>query len=120
MIDNKLLTKQLRSMAKEAVSRMDDVLTEQPWTGFVKTTDKGKIIISSGKATGLKPGNLLEVYDTKTIKGYQGRNFLLPADKIGLLQVTEVSPETSQAILVAGRKIEDDCLLKPSQPDDEK
>ncbi len=120
MIDNKLLTKQLRSMAKEAVSRMDDVLTEQPWTGFVKTTDKGKIIISSGKATGLKPGNLLEVYDTKTIKGYQGINYSLPDNKIGIIQVTGVSPETSQAILVAGRKIEDDCLLKPSRPDDEK
>ena len=82
--------------------------------------NKNNIIISSGRATGLKPGNVLEVYDTKTIKGYQGRNFLLPADKIGLLQVTEVSPETSQAVLVAGTKIEEGCLLKPRQPVNEK
>jgi lipopolysaccharide export system protein LptA len=120
IIDHDLLTKQLRSMAKEAVSRLDDILTDQPWTGFVKATDKGKVIISSGKATGLKPGNLLEVYDTKKIKGYQGINYTLPDNKIGIIQVTEVSPETSQAVLVAGRKIEDGCLLKPSRPDDEK
>ena len=120
IIDNDLLTKQLRSMAKEAVSRLDDVLTDQPWTGFVKATGKGKVIISSGKATGLKPGNLLEVYDTKIIKGYQGIDYSLPDNKIGIIQVTEVSPETSQAVLVAGTKIEDGCLLKPSRPVDEK
>ncbi len=120
IIDNDLLTKQLRSMAKEAVSKLGDVLTDQPWTGFVKATGKGKVIISSGKATGLKPGNLLEVYDTKIIKGYQGIDYSLPDNKIGIIQVTEVSPETSQAVLVAGTKIEDGCLLKPSWPDDEK
>ncbi|MBL0717281.1 MAG: hypothetical protein JJV89_04460 [Desulfosarcina sp.] len=116
IIDNNLLTKQLQGIAKEAVARFNDALTAQHWTGFLKSTNKNNIIISSGRTTGLTPGNVLEVYNTKTIKGYQGRNFLLPADKIGLLQLTEVSPETSKAVLVAGTKIEEGCLLKPRQP----
>jgi lipopolysaccharide transport protein LptA len=115
-IDNTLLTKQLKGIAKESVARIGDILTAQCWTGFFKSMNKDNIIISSGRTTGLKLGNVLEVYDTKTIKGYQGKSFFLPDNKIGLIQVTEVGPETSQAVLVAGTTIGDGCLLKPRQP----
>ncbi|MCD6272275.1 MAG: hypothetical protein J7K30_05380, partial [Deltaproteobacteria bacterium] len=115
-IDNTLLTKLLKGIAKESVARIGDILTAQCWTGFFKSMNKDNIIISSGRTTGLKLGNVLEVYDTKTIKGYQGKSFFLPDNKIGLIQVTEVGPETSQAVLVAGTTIGEGCLLKPRQP----
>jgi lipopolysaccharide export system protein LptA len=114
-IDNTLLAKQLRGIAEKFVARIGDILTAQRWTGFFKSINKDNLIISSGRTTGLKPGNVLEVYDTKIIKGYQGKSFFLPDNKIGLVQVTEVGPDTSQAVLVAGTAIEDGCLIKPRQ-----
>ncbi|MBL0700845.1 MAG: hypothetical protein JJV92_08190, partial [Desulfosarcina sp.] len=115
-IDNILLTKPLKGIAKEAVARIGDILTAQCWTGFFKSMNKDNIIISSGRNTGLKLGNVLEVYDTKAIKGYQGKSFFLPDNRIGLIQVTEVGAETSQAVLVAGTTIGEGCLLKPRHP----
>ena len=115
-VDQMVLAKILKDITKEAADKLSDVLTAQHWTGFLKSTDKEKIIISSGRNTGLKPGNLLEVYDTKTIKGYKDSKFIIIGNKTGMIQITEVSPDTSQAILVAGAKIRKGDLLKPKQP----
>jgi len=115
-IDQAVLVKVLKEITKEAADKFSDVLTAQHWTGFLKSTDKENIIISSGRNTGLKPGNLLEVYDTKTIKGYNDSKFIIIGNKTGMLQITEVSPDTSQAVLVAGTEIREGNLLKPKQP----
>ncbi len=115
-VDQTVVAKLLKEITKEAADKFSDVLKAQHWTGFLKSTDKENIIISSGRDTGLKPGNLLEVYDTKTIKGYNDSKFIIIGNKVGMIQITEVSPDTSQAVLVAGTKIRKGNLLKPKQP----
>ncbi|MCD6185033.1 MAG: hypothetical protein J7K84_04480 [Deltaproteobacteria bacterium] len=115
-VDQVVLSKLLKKITTEAADKFSDVLTAQHWTGFLKSTDKENIIISSGRNTGLKPGNLLEVYDTKTIKGYHDSKFIIIGNKVGMIQITKVSPDTSQAVLVAGTEIRKGNFLKPKQP----
>lgn len=111
-VDQTVLVNLLTEIAKEAADKFSDILTTQSWTGFFKSTEKDNIIISSGRNTGLKPGNILDVYDTKTIQGYNKSNFIMPDNKIGMIQITNVDTETSQAVLMTDTKIKEDNLLK--------
>ncbi len=76
-----------------------DALTAQPWSGFVTAVDDIAITISSGSQSGLKTGDRLDLYDEgQLIQGVDGIGFLVPGQKIGQVELTDVGPQESEAV----------------------
>jgi len=89
----------LTELGSEMGDQVCDTLTAQPWSGFVKAVDDIAITISSGSQSGLKIGDRLNLYDEgQLIQGVDGIGFLVPGQKIGEVEITEVGPQQSEAI----------------------
>jgi hypothetical protein len=104
----------LASVISEAVKNVADKMGEkicsavvyQPWKGFITSVNADRIIINSGGKVGLKTGDLFNVFDSSGIfKGVGGQRFFIPGPKIGEIKVTEVNPDTAEAMLVSGHDI---------------
>jgi len=109
-LDSKTLDMALTEAFDEIASNMGEAICEalddHPWRGFVTSVSDDKIIISSGKTAGLKPGDILEVYRTDDVyKGAQGQRFFIPGLKTGEVKITIVSPDKSVAEVVSGQDI---------------
>ena len=109
-LDSKILDMALTEAFDEIADDMGeavcDALHDHPWRGFVTSVSDDKIIISSGKTAGLKPGDILEVYRTDDIyQGAQSQRFFIPGLKTGEVKITIVSPDRSVAEVVTGQDI---------------
>ena len=60
----------------------------------------GYVSILSGNNLGLKKGSMFEVSSKNRTKTYKGRTISLPGKTRGLLRITEVGPDASQARIV--------------------
>jgi hypothetical protein len=94
---------QIASSMSEAVC---DAVKFQPWRGFLTAVNDNEIIISSGNRAGLKQGDILEVYDISNVfLGAQGQRFLVPGLKTGEVEITAVSADKAEAVIVSGDQI---------------
>ncbi len=90
-----------------------DALNIQPWRGYVISSFDDKIIISSGKRSGLILGDKLEVYDSGSIfEGKDGRKFFIPGLKIGEIKITALYPDKAEASPVSGKNIKIGSVVK--------
>ena len=104
---------QVASGMSEAVC---DAVKFQPWRGFLTTVNDNEIIISSGNRVGLKQGDILEVYDISNIfQGAQGQRFFVPGAKTGEVEITAVSADKAEAVVVSGDKIKPGSSVRPKE-----
>jgi hypothetical protein len=97
------LQEEILDIADEMGDRICDAIASQPWTGYVASVVKEKIVISSGSNAGIVPGQLFEVYKGgNIIPGADGQRFFVPGEKIGEIQVDLVLPDKAVAVLVSG------------------
>jgi len=90
-----------------------DAVNIQPWKGYVFSSVEDKIIISSGKRSGLIFGDKLEVYDNESIfEGKDGRKFFIPGLKIGEIKITALYPDRAEATLISGKSIKVGSTVK--------
>ena len=89
-----------------------EIINKQQWVSFVSSIEQDRIKISSGKDAGLVPGNRLAVYKMKQLKTFQGQSCYIIGDKIAEISITAVSKDTSDAVLVSGKGITEDSLVK--------
>ncbi|MDL1986602.1 MAG: hypothetical protein LWX08_02920 [Deltaproteobacteria bacterium] len=90
-----------------------DAVNIQPWKGYVISSFDDKIIISSGKRSGLILGDKLEVYDSGSIfEGKGGRKFFIPGLKIGEIKITALYPDRAEATLISGKSIKVGSVVK--------
>ena len=90
-----------------------DAVSVQPWKGYVISSYKDKIVISSGKRSGLIPGDKLEVYDSGNIfDGKDDRKFFIPGLKIGEIMITALYPDRTEATHVSGKSIKVGSVVK--------
>jgi len=83
-----------------------DAVSIQPWKGYVISSVEDKIIISSGKRSGLILGDKFEVYDSGNIfEGKDSQKFLIPGPKIGEIKITALYPDRAEATLISGKGI---------------
>ena len=83
-----------------------DAVKSQPWKGFLIAVNDNEIIISSGERVGLKQGDILEVYDISNVfQGAQGQRFFIPGLKTGEAEITAVSADKAEAVVVSGDPI---------------
>jgi len=83
-----------------------DAVNIQPWKGYVISSFDDKIIISSGKRSGLILGDKLEVYYSGSIfEGKDGRKFFIPGPRIGEIKITALYPDKAEASPVSDKNI---------------
>ncbi len=96
------LSETLRDLLSEMGERICWAIEDQPWNGFITSLADGKVILSSGNFSGLKPGDELEVFDnTRIITGRGGQKFFVHGQKIGEIKVVAVEANSAQAVVVS-------------------
>jgi hypothetical protein len=87
------------NMGDEICSAMDDVYAR----GYVVAVKGNKIIVSSGRKAGIKPGQTLKAFKMgKIIQGISDHSFIIPGPKIGEIKTTRVYPDRSEAKIITG------------------
>jgi hypothetical protein len=90
-----------------------DAVNSQPWKGYVISSFDDKIIISSGKRSGLILGDKLDVYDSGNIfEGKDSQEFFIPGPKIGEIKITALYPDKAEAALISGKNIKVGSTVK--------
>jgi hypothetical protein len=123
-IESEIVEKKVTpEIIKEAIQRiMPDIvdgicaaLADYSWKGYVVSTFNNKVTISSGSDSGLVSGNILEVYERNIVEGTQGHRFFIPGIKTGEIQLTEVYPDRSEAILISGSFVKEWSAVIPRE-----
>ena len=99
--------------AKTIAEKVCDASTLQPWKGYVVSVVGDKVILSSGEASGLELGQVLEAFDSsKTIPGIEGHRFFMPGPKTGEMKITAVYDDSSEAVLGTDSFVQKGSLVK--------
>ena len=107
------LSEEVESSAKLLGEKICDALANQPWKSYVISKTGKKVIISSGKNAGLQSGNRFDVYGTgKLVNGLGDEQFLMPGEKVGVIQLTRVEMDTSEATVVTDEGIKSGDIVK--------
>ena len=97
----------LKSIAADMGEQICYAVVLQPWKGYITSIFAEKVIISSGKNVGIKPGNIFEVYDSNGVfKGAEGQKFFIPGLKTGEIKITAVYPDSAEAVCFSGQNIQ--------------
>ena len=100
------LNKTLNKLLTDVGDSICDTVKDQPWTGYITKVEGGKFMIPSGTRTGLKLGDILEVYDSsRIIEGIGGQRFFTPGLKIGEIEIVAITENQTEAKLVDGKEI---------------
>jgi hypothetical protein len=105
-IDLPELNETLNKLLTDVGDSICDTVKDQPWTGYITKIDGEKFIIPSGTLTGLKLGDILEVYDSsRIIEGVGGQRFFTPGLKIGEIEIVAITEDKTEAKLIDGKDI---------------
>lgn len=97
----------LKSIAADMGEQICYAVVLQPWKGYITSIFAEKVIISSGKNVGIKPGNIFEVYDSNGVfKGAEEQKFFIPGLKTGEIKITAVYPDSAEAVCFSGQNIQ--------------
>lgn len=78
-------------------------LADVPWVGYVTAVDEKTIIVSAGRLSGLKTGDVLEVYaGGGVMAGTEGRRYFLQGPHKARIKLTSVFSFDSRALRVQG------------------
>ncbi len=111
--DLPVLEASLKSVAEEMGDDICDALEDQPWRAFVSGISGSRITLSAGQGAGLKPGNILGVYNSQIIDGLNNQQFFLTGEKVGRIQLINVHPHRSEAVLIEGQGVRDYSVAMP-------
>lgn len=101
------LNETLNKLVSDVGDSICEVVKDQRWNGFITKVDGDKLVISSGSRIGLKPGDILEVYDSsRTMEGAGGQRFYVPGLKTGEIEISVLTEYEAEATLVSGDSIQ--------------
>jgi len=103
-----------RRLVSAISEKICDEISSQPWKGYVVSVAGDKVILSSGKDSGILLGDILDVYDSgDTIGGMDGLKFYLPGAKSGEVKISGIFANRSEAVIVSGKNIRPGSTVKP-------
>lgn len=100
------LNETLNKLLTDVGDSICDTVKDQPWAGYITRIENEKLIISSGTRTGLKLGDVLEVYESdRIIQGVGGQRFFTPGLKIGEIEIVAITENQTQAVVITADEI---------------
>ncbi len=110
------LTPVIEQMLIETVDDMGesicDAINRHPWKGYIIASDSQKIVLSSGRETGIVPGDVLAVFDSSVVlEGNNQRKYFLLGPRIGEIKIIAVFRDRSEAIPVSGENLKVGCVV---------
>lgn len=112
-IEPALLKDAFEHISKNAGRKICEIMKKQAWKGYVSAVSGDKILISSGSNTGIVPGNVFEVYVNSLLEGKDGQKFYIPGSRAGMIKITAVNKNDSEAILVTGDSVKKGYIIRP-------
>lgn len=112
-IEPVLLKDAFEHISKNAGRKICEIMKKQSWKGYVSSVSGDKILISSGSNMGVVPGNVFEVYVNSLLEGKDGQKFYIPGSKAGMIKITAVNKNDSEAILVTGDSVKAGYTIRP-------
>ena len=112
-IEPVLLKDAFEHISKDAGRKICEIMKKQSWKGYVSSVFGDKILISSGSSAGIVPGNVFEVYVNSLLEGKDGQKFYIPGSRAGLIKITAVNKNDSEAILVTGDPVKKGYIIRP-------
>ncbi len=103
--DMDLVSEGLEELAERIGKSAGGVLAELPWQGYVTNVVDDRITLSSDAGSGLEPGHVLILFDSKILDGEDGRKYFLPSRPVGKMQVTDVNDDRAEGVLLQGGEI---------------
>ncbi|MGD2273015.1 MAG: hypothetical protein PVI06_21635, partial [Desulfobacterales bacterium] len=99
--------------ADRIADKVCDAMVVQPWKGYVLSVSGERVILSSGKNSGLSSGQLLQAFDSsEVIQGVEGHDFFKPGPKTGEIRITAVYDDSAEAVLTPGSDIQVGNVVK--------
>jgi hypothetical protein len=86
------------------------------WKGYVVSVSGNKIFVSAGWRSGIKVGDIFEVYTRgKQIQGAQRYRYLLPGTKYGEIKITNVFDDRAEAVHIDGDPVAEGSSIRPKR-----
>lgn len=104
----------MSKIASEGAEKVCDTINDLEWRGYVKSVEGDKIILSCGRETDVKPGDIFEVFETgEVIEGKYGQKFIIPGDKTGEITITKILVGRSEAVPSGKIEVKPGFAIKP-------
>lgn len=106
-IDSGFVEEVLEIIARKMDDDVCEALVDLNWKSFVLTADSDGLWIASGSRSGLRAGQVLEVFDSNTIMdGYGGHKYFKPGPKVAEVKLVQIEPQRSKAVILNGADIQ--------------
>ena len=107
------LNQTLDRISADGAEKVCETLGKNPWQGYVVAIQDGRIILSSGRETGMTAGDVLAVYRVgEVIDGKFGQRFMIPGTFAGEIEITAVADGRAEARLVGEADVAVGCTVK--------
>lgn len=112
-IDIGLIEELIEIMADLIDDKICSAAGDQAWKSYIVSSGEDEVMISSGEKYGLRPGRVLEVFDSNTIiEGMQKQRYFMPGKKVAEIQVKTVTADRARAIVLSGGDIRQWSVVK--------
>ncbi|CAN2040545.1 putative Flagellar assembly protein T C-terminal domain-containing protein [Candidatus Magnetomoraceae bacterium gMMP-15] len=114
-LSNNVINILFSKLAADIADQLCDIMKDQLWKGFIIKKENEQYIISSGKKSGLKQWDTLNVYGSRgMVKGINNQYYLIPGVQIGKIKLVDVLENQSKAIVIHGKDTDkSSCVKKP-------
>ncbi len=113
-MDMSVISEAFEHIAADMGEKICDAIVAEPWKGYITSISADKILISSGKRAGLKPGDEFEVFDSSgVLRGAGGHRFFIPGLKTGEIKITSVYANMAEGICISGQEIRKGSSIRP-------
>jgi hypothetical protein len=101
--DQKVFATILSELADTVGKSICKVIEDEPWRGFVVASAGTSLKLSAGSQVGIQSGTIFDIYSRgDMVEGKNGQRFFMPGKRTGAVEITAVSPRTSEAKLISG------------------
>jgi len=101
-LPDSLINDALKDLSRDII----DVMSDQPWKGFITAIRGNRIEFNAGKDIGLKPGMELNIWSTgHKMSNYAGQVFRMPGNIKGTASCEKVGESTTIAVVTKGKDI---------------
>jgi len=106
----------LVSLSGKLADEACELLEDEPFKTYVKSTDGKRITITAGRNAGITKGSLFNIYDSsRIISGKDGHEFIIPGPETGKLRIDTVYEDSAEGLIVEGENKGMDSCLKLSE-----